>query len=220
MARNLFVGVQSDLRPIAPSLVAYLAKQLAFDQCVVRAPMGLDMSEERPLQFSDVLFKETKHLEGGIADNVTLFIGAPDLVQLDSWYIIAKVIDTWGGLGIKSLCFEAMTAWNPQFRFAYECSRIAGIRVMVEGIPTSGMPLDLEVLLQSQRYANNLRLNQLDKRYQYNVIVRRDALRYSGVFKGLFGKAPKTLDELQKLLESTGAEVFRYPELPINITKA
>ena len=212
MSNNLFIGVQSDLRPIAPSLKNYLAKQPAFDRCIVRAPLGLDMSASRPLQFTDVLTDSVTHLAGPIPTNVYMFIGAPDLVIQSDWYKIAKVIDAWGSFfGVQSLCFEAMEHWNEQFRFAYECCRIAGIKVMVEGIPTPEIPLDVEILLQSQRYVNNYRRGNLTRNYKYNVIVRRDSLQYAGVFKGLFGTAPNTLDELQAKIESTGAEVFRYP---------
>ena len=212
MSNNLFIGVQADLRPIAPSLKNYLAKQPPFDRCIVRAPLGLDMSASRPLQFDDVLKKNGSHLAGPLLGSVCMFIGAPDLVPQPDWHKITQVIDAWDTFfGIKALCFEAMEHWNAQFQFAYACCKIAGIKVMVEGIPTPEIPLDVEILLQSQRYVNNYRRGNLTRNYKYNVIVRRDALQYAGVFKGLFGTAPNTLDELQAKIESTGAEVFRYP---------
>lgn len=211
--KNLFVGVQADLRPIAPSLRKYLQAQKPWERCIVRAPMGLKLADARPLQFNDVLFENTSHLKDlSQVAGLTLFIGAPDLVYRSQWGVIAEVVDMWAFLGVGSLCFEAMTEWNSQFRFAYECCKIAGIDVMVEAVPSAHeVPAGCEILLQSQRYANHLRRGKLPKDYVYNVLVRKDALKFSGVFKGAFGKVPQTLNDLHGMLEATGANVFRYP---------
>lgn len=209
--RNLFVGVQSTLEPIAPSLTKFLIKQGSFDNCIIRAPLGLKLNLQRPLQFDDILWNgPTEHLDISLK-NLTMFIGAPDLVPTTKWELIANTIGAWYELDCKSICFEAMIVWNAQFQFAYDCCKIAGIKVMVEGIPTPEMPTDIEILLQSQRYVNNLRLGNLSLGYEYSVIVRKDALKFSGVFKGLFKTEPTSLDDLQAKIESSGARVFRYP---------
>lgn len=207
--KNLFIGVQSDLRPIKPSLFDYLASLPKFDRCIVRAPMGLKLDQFRPLQFDDVLTGNTDHLQNSL-DNVTVFIGSPDLIPASSWLRISQTIEAWYLLGCRSICFEAMVEWNKQFQFAYDCCKIANIKTMAEGIPTNNTPLDTEILLSSQRYVHRFRIGELQKGYNYNVIVRRDSLKFPGVYKGLFGKIPETLDELQNLIQSTGAEVFRY----------
>jgi len=208
--KNVFVGVQSDLRPIAKSLKAYLAKLEPFDRCIVRAPFGLDTSLDRPLQFDSVEKYFGDHLDAGDDPRVTLFIGAPDLVPINYWTDISDVIFQMRKL-CSSICFEAMAQWNAQFRFACECCSIAEFSsVMVEGILPASAPSNVEILLRAQRYAH--RLPEIDAEISRHVILREtDATKYAGVFRGRFGRGIETTDQLQEKLEATGAVVYRYP---------
>jgi hypothetical protein len=213
--KNLFIGVQANLQPIAPSLSDYLDSQQPWEKCIVRAPLGLHLDKQRPLQFTDVLTADLTHLDDVDWEGVTVFIGSPYLVAESAWPVIAQVISKWQQVGVRSICFEDMREWDAQFDFAYECCRIAGINVMVEGIPNNDTPFGgiggIDILLSAQRYVNHYRRGNLSEYYEYNVIIRRDSLKFGGVYRGLFGKTPETLDELQTLIEGTGANVYRYP---------